>query len=336
MIVENAMLHGFPIKFDFWVFLHGNFAVAAVLISFGGLIGKISPIQIFALIMMEIVFYSINKVYLLVEWLAIADCGGTITVHVFGAYFGLAACAALGPAMDEKLNKSSYISDIFSLVGTVFLWVFWPSFVAGALPPDSDAHVIALQNTILAMLASTVVTFGLMPLIQSNGLTPVAVQNATLAGGVAIGATADIAMGPFGAIVIGCVAGALSCYGFCRPLISSAYDTCGINNLHGMPGILGGLISVALPAIASDSEKQLGLLASAVTPWKQAVGLIGTLLIAGISGAFTGLILKLLGSPADYNDATHWDTAEDIPIAKAGYLETTKEDDAHPSSKLQV
>merc|ERR1712137_1517461 len=62
----------------------------------------------------------------------------------------------------------------------------------------------------------------------------------TLAGGVSIGATANFAMGPAGAMFIGIVAGALSTAGFSRPLIPSSIDTCGINSLHGMPGIFGG------------------------------------------------------------------------------------------------
>lgn len=40
------------------------------------------------------------------------------------------------------------------------------------------------------------------------------IQNATLAGGVAVGATADMPLNPWGAVVIGCLAGLLSTVGF--------------------------------------------------------------------------------------------------------------------------
>merc|ERR1719502_712024 len=224
MVVENIMVAGSTsgIKLDFMDLLNGNFAIAAVLISFGGLIGKIGPTQCLILCLVELVCYCANKVFILTNMFAIADCGGTIIIHVFGAYFGLAACATLGPAGNEDLNGSSYNSDLFSLIGTVFLWLFWPSFVAGGLEAGTDGHGIALINTVLALLASTVITFGVMPIIMGNRMGTVPVQNATLAGGVSIGATANVAMGPFGALVIGSLAGALSCYGFCQPLISSA------------------------------------------------------------------------------------------------------------------
>jgi ammonium transporter Rh len=304
MIVENLMV-GHPYKLDFMDLLNANFAVAAVLISFGGLI-KISPMQILIVILVELVCYCANKVFLLTNLLAIADCGGTIIIHVFGAYFGLAACATLGPALDEQLNGSSYNSDIFSLVGTVFLWLFWPSFVAGNLEPGSVDQSTALFNTVLALLGSTVVTFGLMPLISKGRLGTVPVQNATLAGGVSIGATANLVMGPFAACLIGSLAGALSCFFFVNPIIPSTYDTCGIHNLHGMPGILGGLVSVVLPLLVADTG---------VNPLKQLLGLVGTLAVAGVTGAVTGLILKAVGQPGSFDDETFWDCADDKPKA---------------------
>eukprot|EP00440_Ansanella_granifera_P043749 gb/GFBE01047409.1/.p1 GENE.gb/GFBE01047409.1/~~gb/GFBE01047409.1/.p1 ORF type:complete len:433 (+),score=110.12 gb/GFBE01047409.1/:1-1299(+) len=305
VIVENVMVGGINMKLDFMDILNGNFAVAAVLISFGGLIGKVSPSQLLVLTLVELFCYCANKVFFLTNMLAIADCGGTIIIHVFGAYFGLAACFTLGPALNEDLNGSSYNSDLFSLIGTVFLWLYWPSFVAGGLPAGTDGHGIALLNTVIALLASTVITFGVMPMISGNRLGTVPVQNATLAGGVSIGATANLAMGPAMAGLVGTIAGIISCVGFVKPLIPSSYDTCGINNLHGMPGIFGGLVSVVLP-----TSMFLGSIPG-VSPANQMIGLVGTLVVALSTGAGTGLILKTIGSPtAAFNDESFWDCAE--------------------------
>jgi len=283
--------------------LNGNFAVAAVLISFGGLIGKISPLQITLLVLIELVCYCANKVYILTDMFEIADCGGTIIIHVFGAYFGLACCFALGAAKDETLNGSSYVSDLFSLVGTVFLWLYWPSFVAGALPAGKEQN-IALINTVLALLASTVVTFLLTPVFSNMRMATVPIQNATLAGGVSIGATANLEMGPGMALIIGTIAGALSTAGFCKPLINSATDTCGINNLHGMPGIFGGVMSAIIPFMVKGTGVDAGA---------QMAGLGATLVISIATGFVTGKILKAVGSAEEaYNDKTFWDTADDI------------------------
>merc|ERR1719502_699332 len=301
MVVENIMVAGSTsgIKLDFMDLLNGNFAIAAVLISFGGLIGKIGPTQCVVLAVIELICYCANKVFILTNIFNIADCGGTIIIHVFGAYFGLAACFTLGAAGNEDLNGSSYNSDLFSLIGTVFLWLFWPSFVAGGLEAGTEGHGIALVNTVLALLASTVVTFGLMPMISGNRLGTVPVQNATLAGGVTIGATANIAMGPAGAVMVGSMAGALSCFFFVKPIIPSKFDTCGINNLHGMPGVLGGIISGIIPMLVKDT----GVVAT-----NQFLGLVATLVVAIATGAVTGIILKVLKSPvACFNDEAYWD-----------------------------
>ena len=101
------------------------------------------------------------------------------------------------------------------------------------------------------------------------------IQNATLAGGVAIGAAADMVVTPFGTMVTGAIAGALSTIGYehisvsismhkckCLMLLIQPYlvrkfkitDTCGVNNLHGMPAILGGLLSVLMAGIATREE----------------------------------------------------------------------------------
>ncbi|CAN0505233.1 unnamed protein product, partial [Phaeothamnion confervicola] len=76
--------------------LQANFAVAAFLISFGALIGKISPLQIALLVLIESVCYAANDELLLSGYLNISDCGGTIPIHCFCAYFGLAVSYALG------------------------------------------------------------------------------------------------------------------------------------------------------------------------------------------------------------------------------------------------
>ena len=44
--------------------------------------------------------------------------------------------------------------------------------------------------------------------------TQVHVQNATLAGGVAVGACADMVIEPWGALLIGCVSGVVSVLGY--------------------------------------------------------------------------------------------------------------------------
>ncbi|KAH7951542.1 hypothetical protein HPB52_010289 [Rhipicephalus sanguineus] len=64
---------------------------------------------------------------------------------------------------------------------------------------------------------------------------------------------------PYGALILGSLAGALSVFGFkfVTPLLSRKlriHDTCGVNNLHGMPGILAGITSAVIAASATEDE----------------------------------------------------------------------------------
>ena len=73
-------------------------------------------------------------------------------------------------------------------------------------------------------------------------------QNSTLAGGVAMGVAGDMSLGVQGCIAGGFVAGTVSCFGYTYliPILEKCniHDTCGVNNLHGMPGVLGAIISI--------------------------------------------------------------------------------------------
>ena len=50
---------------------------------------------------------------------------GTVNIHMFGCYFGLAVAWMIGkpPVVDD--TEGGHIADLFSLIGTIFLWVYW-------------------------------------------------------------------------------------------------------------------------------------------------------------------------------------------------------------------
>ena len=99
-------------------------------------------------------------------------------------------------------------------------------------------------------------TFIVSIILDKRKLNMVHVQNATLAGGVAVGAVADLMIGPLGAIAIGTLSGILSVVGYeiITPFLKKLklHDTCGVNNLHGLPGVLSGLASVLFAYLATS------------------------------------------------------------------------------------
>ena len=63
--------------------IDGNFAAAALLITFGALIGKAGPLQLLLLALLEVIVYNANLHLLLKGAFGIADIGGTI-IHNLG------------------------------------------------------------------------------------------------------------------------------------------------------------------------------------------------------------------------------------------------------------
>jgi ammonium transporter Rh len=86
----------------------------------------------------ESFFYVFNE-KITYELLKLYDVGGSTAIHTFGAYFGLTVCFVVcrsdntRPVEDNK-PTSSYNSNIFAFIGTLFLWMYWPSFNAGYFP----------------------------------------------------------------------------------------------------------------------------------------------------------------------------------------------------------
>ncbi|NXT01717.1 RHAG protein, partial [Jacana jacana] len=298
--------------------INADFSTATALISFGAVLGKTSPVQMLILTILEITIFACNE-HLVAEIFKATDVGASMTIHAFGAYFGLAVTLILyRPGLKNKHEneESTYHSDMFAMIGTLFLWLFWPSFNS-AIALEKPDQMKAIVNTYYSLAACAVVTFALSSLVDQRGkFSMVLIQNATLAGGVAVGTCADLSIPPFAAMCIGTLAGIISVLGFhfLTPLLASKLkiqDTCGVHNLHGLPGILGGIAGIIVTAVKEEIRQGVTL-----TPGKQAAALGSTIGIALAGGALTGGILKLpfLGQASDQNcfdDSVYWEVPEE-------------------------
>lgn len=60
------------------------------------------------------------------------DAGSSMTVHIFGAYFGIATSMILARYVRPTSRpEKSYYSNVLAMIGTLFLWVYWPAFNFG-------------------------------------------------------------------------------------------------------------------------------------------------------------------------------------------------------------
>ncbi|XP_043590277.1 ammonium transporter Rh type A isoform X2 [Bombus pyrosoma] len=331
--------------------LNADVAVATPLISMGALLGKTTYIQLVFMGILELIMFTVNK-YVGEHLLMAVDAGDSMFVHAFGAYFGLAVSFVFGmkdKPKEHNLEGASYNSDIFAMIGTVFLWLFWPSFNSAALEGDDQQR--AIINTLLSISSSCVIAFATSALVSKDSkFNMVHVQNSTLAGGVAIGTAAGMMCKPVGALVVGALAGLLSVLGYkyLTPLIQKRlriHDTCGVHNLHGMPGVLGGIFGALMaglateasydyslyeifPARAPNSEAKLaemrdnyGISAGFNRTAGEQAGyqllvLVITVGIAIVSGLVTGLMMRMsicgsISEEQKFDDEAHWELEEE-------------------------
>eukprot|EP00164_Ancoracysta_twista_P001399 GFYU01001822.1.p1 GENE.GFYU01001822.1~~GFYU01001822.1.p1 ORF type:complete len:531 (-),score=164.24 GFYU01001822.1:120-1712(-) len=340
------------VHMDITTLITGDFGAGAVLITFGVILGRSSPAQLLVILFFECIFYSLN-LKLCEERVRMVDMGGSMMIHLFGAVFGLALSRVLtskkcrNPESDElddhPNNGASYTSDGFAMLGTIFLWMYWPSF-NGALAPQQSQHRVAV-NTVMSLTGSCIAAFiWSFYTGRAHKFDMVHIQNATIAGGVAVGSSADLVIEPYGAIIIGLVAGSLSVVGYhwVSPWLQRSFglhDTCGVNNLHGMPGFLGGISGAISAATATSSEygSEVWKIFPARNPHGdnrsaqeqagyQLVALICTLGIATVGGIITGYLAswKKLELPRKlFDDELYWDLEEtEMNSFKPEYLES--------------
>lgn len=160
------------------------------------------------------------------------------------------------------------------------------------------------------------------------------VLNATLAGGVSVGSSSDLVVTAGTAMAIGGLAGILSAVGFLK--LSkflqekiNLHDTCGVHNLHGLPGVLGGVLGAVSASLADSAfdnkqalEETFEKIAEGRTTseqgWIQLAALGITLGLSIGGGAIGGFIASRFGKIEHlFDDEEHFE--------EPGYIEEVEE-----------
>ena len=240
-------------------------------------------------------------VYSLVQWLVLnveimgataVDDGGSIMVHMCAAYFGLGVCLALRckEAFDEPMYTTTH-SVSFVWLASMLLWVLWPTFVCGLL--NMEDFALGTMTCYMAGIGSVVSAYFVCMACQKK-VNPLTYTYAMLAGPVAIGAPL-LQVGPWGALLIGIIAGIVSalCFIYLQSWLCSklgVLDVMGVHNLHGMAGWTGAFSCAFVLAIAGNGAAAAADVALAVIVF----------VVSVLGGLVTGLVIKLLkGRPME-------------------------------------
>jgi ammonium transporter Rh len=275
-----------------------EFGAASLLIAAGAVLGRLKMPQYILLGLLFVPCYAFNEWVVLggglnlIPAASVVDVGGSIVIHAFGAIFGLGVALTMTTKQEmDTTIESDATSDRYSMLGSMALWIFWPSFCAALVTPAEMPHTVV--NVIFALCGSTLATY-IFSISLRKKVSIADIANAALAGGVAIG-SACVAASHTEAAIIGIMAGGVSTMGFA--MIQSRQqkwmkiiDTCGVTNLHGIPGLMGGL--AVIPLI-----KGLNI-------GSQLMGMVITVVVALATGFIAGKILPVLGRKTEaYEDA---------------------------------
>ena len=336
------------IEIDFNVLTCIDFNSATVLISLGALIGKLSLIQYFWLSILEIFFASLNY-FLCFKKIEALDNGGSIYIFTFGSIFGIVMSIILfcreneySKIMSNPHLNSDYYSNIFSFIGCLFLWLYFPSFNTANIHTFESNNTIEILryrgiiNTCLSMIGSVISTFIVSPLIYNGKIKIEHLLNSSYVGGIIIGGCCTICSHAWAAILIGTIGGAITtlCLWKLKKIFQNykLEDTLGILHIFGIPGILGGfLTSIFIGAfditqtwgdnplfniLAKDnvsSSSQAGL---------QIAAIFVTMSMAGISGIVSGFIVNSMVCEKNeiyFVDSELFTEDENIPLPEWKY-----------------
>lgn len=292
------------IKIDYDILLNIVYNSVTVLISLGAVIGKLSMIQYFTMALFEIFFSSLSYHVCLLRIDAIYN-GWNIYIYIFGSIFALVLSIILF-CRDTEYSKisnsphlnSDYYSTIFSFIGCLFLWIFFPIFNTSNITKHNsldpkELRLTGIINTYMSIVGSIISTFITSPLIHNAKFKMEHILNATYVGGIIIGGCCTINAYVYTSIIIGCGGGIITTlllWKF-KPILKSFQleDTLGIIQIFGIPGVLGGFLTsfylINYDGIEDNKKRgtQIGL---------QIATICVTLAIGGLSGLFTGFIIN--------------------------------------------
>ncbi|XP_005394879.1 PREDICTED: blood group Rh(CE) polypeptide isoform X1 [Chinchilla lanigera] len=270
----------------------------SVLISAGTILGRANLVQLSVMVLVEVTaFGAMRLTYKQV--FNLDDHRSMMHIHVFAAYFGLAvAWCHSSPLPQQKEVQEENVpvsrsTSMFAMLGTLFLWMCWPSFNS-ALLDIANEKKNAVFNTYYALAVSTVTATSVSALIHHQGkINMIDIHNAVLAGGVAVGASCHLISSPWIAMVLGLLAGLISvggvrCLPVCFNRVLGIQDQSGVHYTFGLPGLLGGFTYMVLIMLQASGKPRAGyvmLIDAGALSFALAMGLG--------SGFLTGFLLKL-------------------------------------------
>jgi len=243
-----------------------TFSAITVALVLGGLVErmKFSAVMVFAIVWLTIVYYPIAHMVwylggtdeatgLIFGWGALDFAGGTV-VHINAGVAALVGCLIIGKRNGYQKDIMAPHSLTMTLIGTGLLWVGWFGFNAGSALEANGSAGLALINTFTATAAGVLFWMLTERALGHKGSLLGACSGA-IAGLVAVTPAAGNS-GPFGAILLGAVAGVVCCIVVMKLKAKLGFDdSLDVFGIHGVGGLIGSILTAVtmLPALGGPA-----------------------------------------------------------------------------------
>ncbi|XP_020775046.1 rh blood group, D antigen [Boleophthalmus pectinirostris] len=275
--------------------VYAEICAVPALISIGTILGKTNPVHLTLIALFEVSGFVLND-WLLHIITKVRPLNSIMLLHIYGAFFGLMLTWFLYRKGSEQLfekEKLSHTSGLFSMLGTLFLWMFWPTFNSVLVDNYPRGRKFeAVCSTYLSLAVSAVTAAAVSVVTSPKGkLNLVQIQSSILAGGVVIGVAMPVVHKPWEAMTLGFLAAVLSTIGYKylknhMVAVFQCHDTCSILSTYGLPGLLGWLAQFLLLKDFDDHTTAIRFAVFHIT------SLFITLSLSLSAGIITGILLK--------------------------------------------
>jgi ammonium transporter, Amt family len=270
----------------------GTFAVITAALISGALVERMrfSAYLLFITVWSLVVYAPIAHWVWGGGWLGawgVLDFAGGTVVHIAAGTAALVASIIVGPRRDYGRQAFLPHNVPMMLTGTALLWFGWLGFNGGSALAVNGSMVVALVNTVLAPMATIAVWLSL-DLWRTRHATAVGAGTGLVVGLVAITPACGF-VSPLGALALGAFAAVPSYFAILRRAKTRLDDSLDVVGAHGVGGIVGALLTGVLASTAWGSPTDGALFGNAGLLGKQAVGVVVTILYAGIG---TAVVLK--------------------------------------------
>lgn len=184
---------------------------------------------------------------------ALDFAGGTV-VHINAGVAGLVGAYFVGKRAGLGREAIKPHNVTLTFVGASLLWVGWFGFNAGSNLEASAGAALAFLNTLLAT-AAAILGWSVTEKLIKGKASALGVASGMVAGLVGI-TPACGTVGPFGAIVIGLVAGVLCVWGVTGlKRLLGVDDSLDVFGVHGLGGIIGAILTGVFSAASLGGQK---------------------------------------------------------------------------------